>query len=172
VGKTISPVSGQEVKKQSIEDIVNCMIAYPQETRYTVLSPIPPLPEGKEERKRLEIYLKMGFSRIDVDGEVMRIEDLISDDAYLGKTIEGCFIVIDRLSVDYGKDSISRLTDSAETAMYEGNGSCMLCFYLPEGTVKHTFSNKFEADGITFEEPTDQMFSFNSPVGACPDCEG
>ncbi|KAA6314398.1 UvrABC system protein A, partial [termite gut metagenome] len=172
VGKTISPVSGQEVKKQSIEDIVNCMIAYPQETRYTVLSPIPPLPERKEERKRLEIYLKMGFSRIDVDGEVMRIEDLISDDAYLGKTIEGCFIVIDRLSVDYGKDSISRLTDSAETAMYEGNGSCMLCFYLPEGTVKHTFSNKFEADGITFEEPTDQMFSFNSPVGACPDCEG
>ncbi|KAA6350564.1 UvrABC system protein A [termite gut metagenome] len=172
VGKTISPVSGQEVKKQSIEDIVNCMTAYPQGTRYTVLSPIPPLPEGKGERKRLEIYLKMGFSRIDVDGEVVRIEDLISDDGYLGKTIEGCFIVIDRLSVDCGKDAISRLTDSAETAMYEGDGSCMLCFYLPEGTIKHTFSNKFEADGITFGEPTDRMFSFNSPVGACPECEG
>ncbi|KAA6319419.1 UvrABC system protein A, partial [termite gut metagenome] len=171
VGKTISPVSGQEVKKHSTEDIVNCMLAYPEGTQYTVLSPVLLLSERKEEKVRLETYLKMGFSRIDINGEIVRINDLVS--TLSQKKTENCFIVIDRMTVNAAKDSISRLIDSTETAMYEGNGSCMLRFYLSDGTTQlHTFSNKFEADGIAFEELTDRMFSFNSPVGACPECEG
>ncbi|KAA6349512.1 UvrABC system protein A [termite gut metagenome] len=171
VGKTISPVSGQEVKKHGTEDIVNCMLAYPEGTHYTVLSPILPFSKGKEEKVRLEMYLKMGFSRIDIAGEIIRINDLVSTPSQ--KKTDNCFIVIDRMTVNSAKDSISRLIDSTETAMYEGNGSCMLRFYLSDGTTQlHTFSNKFEADGITFEELTDRMFSFNSPVGACPECEG
>jgi excinuclease ABC subunit A len=175
IGKTISPVSGQEVKKHGMEDIVTCMVSYPEGTSYTVLSPIPVLPEGEKGEKRLEVYLKMGFSRIDVDGEVIRMNDLLSHDVdvFRGKAMKECFLVVDRLGVDYGRDSISRLTDSVETAIYEGDGTCVLRFYLPNGTVEfHTFSSKFEVDGIAFEEPTDQMFSFNSPMGACPACEG
>ncbi|KAA6327168.1 UvrABC system protein A, partial [termite gut metagenome] len=171
VGKTISPVSGQEVKKHGTEDIVNCMLAYPEGTRYTVLSPVLLLSKRKEEKVQLKTYLKMGFSRMDINGEIIRINDLASTPSQ--KKTDTYFIVIDRMTVNFAKDSISRLIDSTETAMYEGNGSCMLRFYLSDGTTQlHAFSNKFEADGITFEELTDRMFSFNSPVGACPECEG
>jgi excinuclease ABC subunit A len=122
------------------------MVSYPEGTSYTVLSPIPVLPEGERGEKQLEVYLKMGFGRIDVDGKVIRINDLLSHDVdvSLGKAVGGCFLVVDRLGVDYGRDSISRLLDSVETAIYEGNGTCLLRFYLPDGTVKfHIFSNKF-----------------------------
>lgn len=166
VGKTFSPVSGKEVKKHNIEDIVNCMLSYPQGTRYTILTAFR-LPEGRTLEQQLEIDLKQGFNRIEVNGEIVRIED------YTPKAEDTVFLLVDRMAVDTTKDSISRLTDSAETAMYEGNGICMLRFYLDNGTTElHTFSTKFEADGIIFEEPNDQMFSFNSPVGACPKCEG
>lgn len=83
------------------------------------------------------------------------------------------FLLIDRMVASKEKDAVSRLTDSAETAMYEGDGACLLRFYQPDGTTSlYRFSTKFEADGIAFEEPSDQMFSFNSPIGACPECEG
>ncbi|NDV82811.1 excinuclease ABC subunit UvrA [Bacteroides sp. 51] len=166
VGRTFSPVSGQEVKKHSIEDIVNCMLSYPEGTRYTVLTAFR-LPEGRTLKQQLGIDLKQGFNRIEVNGEMVRIED------YKPKAEDTVYLLVDRMAVDTTKDAISRLTDSAETAMYEGNGICMLRFYLPDGNTElHTFSTTFEADGITFEEPNDQMFSFNSPVGACPKCEG
>lgn len=111
--------------------------------------------------------MKQGFTRLEVNGEMVRIED------YQEQADDQIYLLIDRMSCDNAKDSISRLTDSAETAMYEGDGACLLRFYLPDGTTKlHSFSTKFEADGMTFSEPTDQMFSFNSPVGACPVCEG
>ena len=165
-GKTFSPVSGEEVKKHSIEDIIHCMLLYPDGTRYTVLTPIL-LPEGRTLQEQLSIDLKQGFNRIEVNGEMKRIDE------YKESEKDTVFLLIDRLAVDKSKDAISRLTDSAETAMYEGDGTCMLRFYLPDGTHKlHTFSTKFEADGILFEEPNDQMFSFNSPIGACPECEG
>ena len=166
IGKTFSPVSGQEVKKHSTEDIVNCMLSYPEGTRYTVLTAFR-LPEGRTLKQQLGIDLKQGFNRIEVNGEMVRIED------YKPKADDTVYLLVDRMAVDTTKDAISRLTDSAETAMYEGAGICMLRFYLPDGkTELHTFSTTFEADGITFEEPNDQMFSFNSPVGACPKCEG
>lgn len=166
IGKTFSPVSGQEVKKHSIEDIVSCMLSYPEGTRYTILTAFR-LPEDRTLQQQLEIDLKQGFNRIEVNGEMVRIEE------YTPKADDTVYLLVDRMAVDTTKDAISRLTDSAETAMYEGNGICMLRFYLPDGSTQlHTFSTTFEADGITFEEPNDQMFSFNSPVGACPKCEG
>lgn len=166
VGRTYSPISGQEVKKHSPEDIVNCMLSYPEGTRYTVLTQIL-LREGRTIEQQLEIDLKQGFNRIEVNGETVRIDE------YKPAKNDTVYLLVDRMSAASTKDAISRLTDSAETAMYEGDGMCMLRFYLPDGTTKlHTFSTKFEADGITFEEPNDQMFSFNSPIGACPVCEG
>lgn len=166
VGHTFSPVSGQEVKKDSPEDIVNCMLSYPKGTRYTVLTPICPR-EGRTIAEQIEIDMKQGFTRLEVNGEMIRIDE------YQYKEEDTVYLLVDRMSCDDSKDAVSRLTDSAETAMFEGNGACMLRFYLEgEESHLHRFSTKFEADGITFEEPTDQMFSFNSPVGACPTCEG
>lgn len=166
VGKTYSPVSGQIVKKDSAEDIVNCMLSYPKGTRYTVLTPIVPR-EGRDVQQQIEMDRKEGFTRLEVNGEMVRIEDYAYNEADI------IYLLIDRMSCDDSKDSISRLTDSAETAMYEGDGACLLRFYTADGETRlHSFSTKFEADGITFTEPTDQMFSFNSPIGACPVCEG
>ena len=166
IGKTYSPVSGKLVKKDSPEDIVNCMLARPKGMRYTVLTPILPR-EGRSFSEQIEMDMKQGFTRLEVNGEMTRIEDY----AYNEK--DTVYLLVDRMSCDDSKDAMSRLTDSAETAMYEGDGACLLRFYLPDGTTElHSFSTKFEADGIKFEEPTDQMFSFNSPIGACPTCEG
>ncbi len=166
VGKTYSPVSGQIVKKDSAEDIVNCMLSYPKGTRYTVLTPIVPR-EGRDVQQQIEMDRKEGFTRLEVNGEMVRMEDYVYNEA------DTIYLLIDRMSCDDSKDSISRLTDSAETAMYEGDGACLLRFYTADGETRlHSFSTKFEADGITFTEPTDQMFSFNSPIGACPVCEG
>lgn len=166
VGKTYSPVSGQIVKKDSAEDIVNCMLSYPKGTRYTVLTHIVPR-EGRDVQQQIEMDRKEGFTRLEVNGEMVRMEDYAYNEA------DTIYLLIDRMSCDDSKDSISRLTDSAETAMYEGDGACLLRFYTADGETRlHSFSTKFEADGITFTEPTDQMFSFNSPIGACPVCEG
>lgn len=166
VGHTFSPVSGREVKKHTPEDIVNCMLEHPDGTRYTVLSPIL-LREGRTLTQQLDIYQKEGFTRLEVNGQMTRIEEYVPQE---GDTV---FLLIDRATASHDKDAMSRLTDSAETAMYEGDGACLLRFYQADGSTSlYRFSTKFEADGITFEEPTDQMFSFNSPIGACPVCEG
>ena len=166
VGHTFSPVSGQEVKKHTPEDIVNCMLEHPDGTRYTILAPII-LREGRSLKQQLDIDQKQGFTRLEVNGETVRIDE------YEPKEGDTVFLLVDRMTASREKDAISRLTDSAETAMYEGDGACLLRFYQPDrSTSLYRFSTKFEADGITFEEPNDQMFSFNSPVGACPTCEG
>ena len=166
VGHTFSPVSGREVKKHTPEDIVNCMLEHPDGTRYTVLAPII-LREGRTLAQQLDTYQKEGFTRLEVNGTMTRIDEYAPQD---GDTV---FLLIDRMTASHEKDAMSRLTDSAETAMYEGDGACLLRFYQTDGSTSlYRFSTKFEADGITFEEPTDQMFSFNSPIGACPVCEG
>lgn len=166
VGRTFSPVSGQEVRKHSTEDIVNTMLAYPEGTRYTVLTPIL-LHEDRTLQEQLDIDRKQGFNRLEVNGETMRIDE------YQPLPNDVIYLLVDRMTAATSKDAISRLTDSTETAMYEGDGTCMLRFYETDGTTKlYTFSNKFETDGVVFEEPSDQMFSFNSPIGACPACEG
>ncbi|OJU48696.1 MAG: excinuclease ABC subunit A [Bacteroidales bacterium 45-6] len=169
IGKTISPVSGQPVKKHQVSDIVHQMLSYPEGTRFVVLTKIL-LREGRTIREQLEILQKEGFSRVEVDGEMVRIDELISSKTSVDA--EKTLLVIDRLSADKDNASISRLSQSTETAFYEGDGLCILRFYTETGTEEFSYSKKFEADGMEFEEPTDLMFSFNSPVGACPKCEG
>ena len=171
IGKTYSPISGQEVKKHSTEDIIQCTRQYAPGTKYVVMAPIT-LNNDRTIEQQLKLYMQNGYARIAVDGNIVRIDDFLANPSPLpleGKG-EALFLVIDRLSVDDAKDVISRLVDSAETAFYEGHGECRLMF-LPSN-ICYDFSMRFEADGMTFEEPTDNLFSFNSPVGACPECQG
>lgn len=165
VGKTYSPISGQEVKRHTTEDVVRCVTNHPDGTKFLVLCPIQ-LPDNRTLEQQLDIYRQSGFARLEYEGEICRIEDFECKQTDVSKL----HLVIDRLAVSRDKDAISRLTDSAETAFYEGGGEMMLLF-MPEHETK-SFSIRFEADGITFEEPSDNMFSFNSPVGACLECEG
>ena len=169
IGHTYSPVSGQEVKKHTTEDIISCIKQYGEGTRYVVLSPIH-IAEGRTLEQQLKMYVQEGFARVWIKSDFMRIEDLLEDEASLKSNSEDMMLLIDRLSVDFSKDAVSRLIDSVETAFYEGNGECRLMF-LPSN-ISYDFSTRFEADGIRFEEPNDNMFSFNSPLGACPTCEG
>ncbi len=165
-GHTFSPVSGQEVKRHRVEDIIDCVRGYSEGTRFTVLAPITPR-QGRTLREQLAIYLQEGLSRLEVDGETVRIEDALHDE---GLDKRDVYLLIDRLSVSSEKDALTRLTDSLETALFEGNGECMVRIY--PARILYRFSTRFEADGITFHEPDDNMFSFNSPLGACPVCEG
>jgi len=169
IGRTISPVSGEEVKKHQVSDIVREVLSYPEGTRFAVFTPII-LPEGRDMEKQLEILQKEGYSRLSIEDKVYRIQEVLGDKKLLkSPNIE---ILIDRLVVSDDKTLKSRLADSAETAFFEGHGVCLIRIYLPEETVVKEYSKKFEADGIVFEEPSEMMFSFNNPVGACPKCEG
>ena len=173
IGRTFSPISGQEVMKHTTEDIVRKIKEYSKGTRFVVMAPII-LQEGRTMEMQLKAYQLEGYTRIFANGDFIRIDDWLADQTsnpsqtgQTSKTSETSpFLVIDRLSADNTPDTISRLVDSAETAFYEGHGSCRLLF--PPSNIFYDFSMKYEADGMTFEEPNDQMFSFNSPVGACP----
>ena len=166
IGRTFSPVSGKEVKRHTTEDAVACMLSKPEGTKFMVMCPIH-LPEGRTLEQQLEMYRKSGFARVLVGDEVVRIEDVNSQLSTLNSQL---YLVIDRLSSASDRDTIARLVDSCETAFYEGHGEAVLQF-VPDGE-RHVFSTRFEADGITFEEPSDKLFAFNSPMGACPECEG
>ena len=170
VGRTYSPVSGEEVKKQGVEDVIRCAASYTPGTRFVVLAPMHLCKENgtADVRECLKKYLQQGFVRIEVEGQITTIEEYLAAESNASST--EVYLVIDRLSVRDDNDSISRLTDSVETAFYEGGGEMMLRF-LPAG-ILHRFNSRFEADGIVFQEPTDQLFAFNSPLGACPECEG
>ena len=168
IGRTYSPVSGEEVRKHSTEDVVQKALEYSKGTRFMVMAPIH-LSEGRTLEQQLKAYQLEGYTRIYVDNDFQRIDDFLSTPSDLsGKP--NPYLVIDRMSVDDSKDAIARLVDSAETAFYEGHGECRLLF--PPSNISYDFSTRFEADGMTFEEPNDQMFSFNSPAGACPECQG
>ena len=155
IGRTFSPISGQEVKKHTTEDVVQNMLAHPEGTKLMVLC---------KPKSDVSVLLQQGFSRLLVNGEVVRIDE------YQPKEKDEVLLVVDRLSVKNEKDVIARLVDSSETAFYEGGGEMMLQ-YLPDNETV-PFCMRFEADGMTFEEPSDNLFAFNSPAGACPECEG
>ena len=169
VGHTFSPISGQEVKKHGIEDMVKTVLSYPEGTRLAVLIDIH-IPENRTFDQQLEIYLKQGYSRLEKDGDFINISDLRSEGT--PESSDGYRLLIDRLSVNNEKDEISRLTDSVETAYYEGHDECIIKIWGNDGPVEHQFSKLFVADGMEFREPTDLMFNFNNPYGACPVCEG
>ena len=169
LGKTISPTSGEEVKHHTVSDIVATALSYPEGTRMAVLTSIS-IPDGRSFENQLEIYLKEGFSRLEKDGEFIDIATLIESGRPAAP--EYYRLLIDRFSVSSDKDEISRLTDSIETAYYEGRDECILKVWSYPDIKEHTFSQKFTADGIDFREPSDLMFNFNNPFGACPVCEG
>lgn len=169
IGHTYSPISGEEVKRHTPEDVIHCIMGFSKGTKFMMLSPLHVV-EGRTLKKQLEMYMQEGYSRLYKGGEVLRIEDLLNEDNISDTDASSLFLIIARMSVDDSKDAISRMTDSAETAFYEGDGLLKLVF-LP-GNITYEFSTRFEADGIKFEESNDNMFSFNSPLGACPTCEG
>lgn len=167
IGHTYSPITGQEVKRHTIDDILDCIQSYSRGTKFVILSRFFVGKNNSFERQ-LQVYLQQGFSRIYHNGNFTRIEDILNNGINVNP--DDIYILIDRLSVDYTPDVISRIHDSLETAFFEGDGSCRLVFF--PSNIVYDFSDKFEADGIRFEEPNDNMFSFNSPIGACPICEG
>ncbi|MBQ7470942.1 MAG: excinuclease ABC subunit UvrA [Prevotella sp.] len=180
IGRTYSPVSGSEVKKHSTDDILACIHQFGEGTRFLILAPLR-VPEGRTLQRQLEMEIQQGYVRLWYKNDFVRIEDFIegpladlpSDGRGGGRSTDGSaelWLLIDRLSVDRSKEAVSRVTDSVETAMFEGDGTCRLVF-LPSN-ISYDFSNRFEADGMRFEEPSDNLFSFNSPLGACPTCEG
>ena len=169
IGKTYSPVSGTEVRHDTADNVVNCALTYAPGTKLTVLSPLK-IRGGRTLAEQLAINVQQGLTKIDVDGEILSIEDYIGSPDFEKKQTSSIYVIIDRLSVNDSKDAVSRLTDSVETAFFEGDGECLLRLY--PSRILHHFSTRFEADGILFEEPEENMFSFNSPLGACPTCGG
>ena len=171
IGHTYSPISGAEVKKHSTEDILNCLLSFSKGTKFCILAPLY-ISEGRSLKKQLEMEMQQGYSRIYHKNEFRRIEDFVETlpDIDNAKEHDDIYIIIDRMAVDDSREIISRIIDSCETAFYEGHGTCRIL--LIPSNITYDFSTRFEADGMTFEEPNDNMFSFNSPLGACPACEG
>ena len=171
IGHTYSPISGAEVKKHSTEDILNCLLSFSKGTKFCILAPLY-ISEGRSLKRQLEMEMQQGYSRIYHKNEFRRIEDFVETlpDIDNAKEHDDIYIIIDRMAVDDSREIISRIIDSCETAFYEGHGTCRIL--LIPSNITYDFSTRFEADGMTFEEPNDNMFSFNSPLGACPACEG
>ena len=170
-GKTTSPISGQEVKRHSIHDVVECLRQLPIGSKVMLLSPIV----AENVTEQLEIWKQQGFSRLyhineDGIGEVLRLSSI---DSLLNR-LKDTYLLVDRLIADGEQSTLNRFADSVQTAFFEGKGECKLAIQQPNINDQHleTFSQRFEADGITFIEPTEHLFDFNNPLGACPTCGG
>lgn len=164
IGKTYSPISGNEVKKHTVTDVVETALAYPDGTKLLLLAPIS-IPKDRTVEQVLKLLLQQGYARILHQGEVIRLEE-----DNLPKKLGKFQLVVDRIVVQHNEDFQHRLADAVETAFFEGKGECMLQEVESE-VLKH-FSNRFEMDSITFLEPNVHLFSFNNPYGACPECDG
>ena len=163
IGKTFSPVSGNQVRKDTVNDVVSFVQKFQVNTKLLLLSPII-IEKGKKLETVINILQQQGFSRLKVNGEVIRIEDFDE------KKSKNLFLVVDRIVVQTDEDFINRLADSIQAAFYEGKGTCVIESLKDEKLTE--FSNKFELDDISFLEPNVHLFSFNNPYGACPSCEG
>ncbi|MBW6534679.1 MAG: excinuclease ABC subunit UvrA [Mariniphaga sp.] len=170
VGKTISPVSGKEVARNTVTDVVDFLLSFPENTKAMILSPLKPK-NGRSLLQEAELLMQQGFSRLEQNNEVKRIDELL--EAAEENFCNGeCHVIIDRVAVQPDEDTQSRMADSVQTAFFEGHGECAIKIFREDKVLFRRFSNRFEADGIDFEEPTVHTFSFNNPVGACPTCEG
>ncbi|GGC26376.1 UvrABC system protein A [Parapedobacter defluvii] len=169
IGKTYSPVSGEEVKKDTVTSVTSFVTSLPQGTVTTISAPLHPT-NNRKLKEELAVLLQKGFVRVVYNGVTHKIESLLEDAAVENRTPTAgdLLIVIDRIAVDGEEDTTNRIADSVQTAFFEGKGDC---YVEANGTI-HTFSDRFELDGITFEEPTPNFFSFNNPYGACKRCEG
>ena len=164
IGKTYSPISGQEVKKHTVTDVVDAVMRYPEGTKLLLLAPVS-IPKDRTIEQVLKLLLQQGYARILYKEEIIRLEE-----DNLPKNLDNFQLVIDRVIVRHDEDFQHRLADAVDTAFFEGKGEC----YIQEmdGVVQTHFSNRFELDGITFLEPNVHLFSFNNPYGACPKCDG
>jgi len=164
IGKTYSPISGQEVKKHTVTDVVDAVMRYPEGTKLLLLAPVS-IPKDRTVEQVLKLLLQQGYARILYKEEIIRIEE-----DNLPKNLDNFQLVVDRVIVRHDEDFQHRLADTVDTAFFEGKGEC----YIQEmdGVVQTHFSNRFELDGITFLEPNVHLFSFNNPYGACPKCDG
>ncbi len=169
IGRTYSPVSGKEVKKHSVDDIVNFLASLPEGTM-VIITASGEIPANIRASEYFSFLSKQGFDRIESDGVMIRTEEITSKDDF--KSGDRVNIIIDRLVISHSAENFSRAADSAQTAFQTGQGYCQVVIPENNGFTRESFSNKFEADGIIFEEPTEYLFSFNNPIGACPVCEG
>lgn len=170
VGHTFSPVSGLEVKRHTVTDVVEAALAYPDGTRVAVVAPLF-VPDGRTLAQHIEVLRGAGYSRLYRDGAFFEFDDLLADSS-LPKVNPGYELLVDRLVVSHEADEITRMGDSVETAFFEGHDAAVLAVWGDDGVHRHEFSRRFEADGIEFMEPSDLLFNFNNPYGACPVCEG
>jgi excinuclease ABC subunit A len=176
IGKTISPVSGKQVKRDTVTDVVNFVQGLPDDTQVTVLCPLHPH-NNRSLKEELAVLLQKGFVRVEYNQAVSRIEALLENETIGNETLastDTIRIVIDRITKSEEEETLSRAADSAQTAFFEGRGDCFIRYNLPEAEeeTEAFFCDRFELDGIRFEEPTPNFFSFNNPYGACPRCEG
>ena len=164
IGKTYSPISGQEVKKHTVTDVVDAVMRYPEGTKRLLLAPVN-IPKDRTVEQVLKLLLQQGYARILHKEEIIRLEE-----DNLPKNLGNFQLVVDRVIVRHDEDFQHRLADAVDTAFFEGKGEC----YIQEidGVVQTHFSNRFELDGIAFLEPNVHLFSFNNPYGACPQCDG
>jgi len=169
IGKTYSPITGELVKKHEAQDVIDAAMEFADGTKFMVLTPIIPTADKNISEQLTSLQLQ-GFSRVEVSGETFQISELLNQIVKTDK--KDVYLLIDRLAVEHTQTAISRLTDSVETAFFEGNGVCVLKMMTGNEPQMLYFSKKFEADGMQFETPTVHTFSFNSPIGACPVCEG
>lgn len=165
VGHTFSPISGIEVKRHSVSDVVDFIYSFPDESRVMLLAPLE-VTHDRPMKAQLEILQQEGFMRVVVKGTVLRIDDYLP---FIAKD-DDVQLLVDRVAVRHGDDDqLARISESVQTAFFEGRGTCEVLF---EGQTPRRFCNRFEADGITFEKPNPNFFSFNNPYGACPNCQG
>ena len=165
IGKTYSPISGEEVKKNTVTDVINCVKSFKTGSKLLLLSPIH-LEEGRKLEEKLKVLLQQGFARILINNEMVRL-DQIEHHSLENKDV---VLIVDRIVVKDDEEFYNRLSDAVQTAFFEGKGICFLQELDTEKKI--TFSNNFELDGINFLEPNVHLFSFNNPYGACPVCEG
>jgi excinuclease ABC subunit A len=165
VGKTFSPVSGREVKKDTVTDVINAVKTLDEGSRWLLLAPVH-VEKGRTLDEKLKVLLQQGYARILTGGEVIRLDE-IEDRTFKAKDV---FLVLDRIVVQDDESFYNRLADAVQTAFYEGQGVCIL--KSNDSEKEYLFSSSFELDGLTFLEPNVHLFSFNNPYGACPVCEG
>jgi len=172
IGKTISPISGKEVKQHHVGDVTSFIQSFPENTRFMIGSPLK-IKNGRTLLQEAELLLQQGFSRLEIGNEIRKIDELLKENNQEQCKDSICNIVIDRATVlKDDEDNLSRIADSVQTAFFEGHGECIVKIYDGDDVKEEHFSNLFEADGIEFEEPSVHMFSFNNPIGACKSCEG
>lgn len=170
IGRTFSPVSGREVRHHTPDDVINHILSLPEGTVALLLVDVA-LGKAEKLADRLQLFVSQGFNRVMIDGAIMRIADAV-DGGIEARSVASLRLIVDRVSVSDSKELRNRLYDSVETAFYEGHDRCLVAEQTDGGWQLTEFSKVFEEDGIRFEEPTERMFAFNSPAGACPRCEG